>query len=535
MHRIIILCSVWLLPIVCGAQLLTSSNLPIIVINTNGQSIPDDPKIPATMGIINNTAGQRNNLTDNFNQYNGKIGIEVRGQSSQSFPMKSYSIELWNNANASIKRPLFGLPNESDWVLYAPYTDKTLMHNFLAYTLSRQLGHWASNCKFVELVLNDEYKGIYVFMERIKKDDGRVKIEKLSTTDVQLPTITGGYIFSVDKQADGWFSSYPSSNTGTAFTQFSYIYPKLSGINQPQKEYIKSYVDSFENALKAFNYQDKTNGWRKFADENSFIDFLLINEISRNVDGYRLSSYFHKDRNSKIIAGPVWDFDLAFRNANYCKGSDIEGWSWQFNTVCPGDFFQVPFWWQVLNTDSAFAANTLCRWKDLRKTTLSQTHIFGLIDSIVSLTSEARQRHFVQWPILGQYVWPNPLPIPTNYEEEINVLKNWLSARLIWIDNNLAFKGGCAIIPPYTIDDLIIQTFPNPIPNNAVINIQSSSLQSVGLQIFDMAGKLIYKQQVQLKIGSTSVPINTTTWPKGVYQYNFTTASGKKITKRLMK
>ncbi|MGL6266393.1 MAG: CotH kinase family protein, partial [Chitinophagaceae bacterium] len=132
----------------------SSSNLPIVIINTNGQTIPDEPKIMADMGMINNPNGARNTITDSMNEYKGKIGIEVRGESSQMFPMKSYSIELRKATGSSQDLPMLGMPKESDWVLYAPYTDKTLMRNFLAYTMSRELGHWSANCRFVEVVLN---------------------------------------------------------------------------------------------------------------------------------------------------------------------------------------------------------------------------------------------------------------------------------------------------------------------------------------------------------------------------------------------
>ena len=534
--RLLMLLFLLVAPVIfCKAQLLTSSNLPIVVINTNGQAILDDPKIKASMGIVNNANGQRNNVTDNFNEYNSFIGIELRGQSSQSFPMKSYGIELWNNASVAVKKPLLGMPNESDWVLYAPYTDKTLMHNFLAYTLSRKMGNWAARCRYVEVVLNNEYIGIYVLMEKIKKDDSRVNITKILNTDVQGTAVTGGYIFSIDKQANGWFSSYPTNVGGNNFTQFSYIYPKESNIVQAQKNYLKSYVDSFEKGLQAPNFQDKNLGWRKYANEQSFIDFLLINEVSRNVDGYRLSSYFNKDRNGKITAGPVWDFDLAFRNANYCNGSNIDGWSWQFNGVCPNDFFQVPFWWQKLNADTAFNANTLCRWKNLRSNVLSQQNIFNLIDSVATLTTEARQRHFAQWPILGQYVWPNPEPIATTYEGEINTIKTWVAARLVWMDNNLINTGGCATMPTIPADEVIIKTYPNPLLSNATIIIQSPIVQNIQMQVFDMAGKKIYQQQVALIIGNNSIALNTSNWAKGIYQLNCITDSGKKISKRLLK
>lgn len=314
----------------------TSSNLPVIVINTNGQTIVDEPKIMADMGIIFNSGNARNNISDPFNHYNGKIGIEIRGQSSQSFPMKSYSIELRDNAGNSQDKSLFGLPKESDWVLYAPYTDKTLMRNFLAYTMSREMGRWAANCRFVEIILNGDYIGIYVFMERIKRGSGRVNIAKMSDTDISGDAVTGGYIFSLDKEANAWFSTYAAPNsTNRVKPQFSYVYPKIENIVAAQKDYLKKYVDSFERALAGPQFEDPINGFRRFIDVPSFIDFSIINEISKNVDGYRLSSYFYKDRNSKnskIFAGPVWDYDLAFRNAYYCETPLTTGWLYNFNS-----------------------------------------------------------------------------------------------------------------------------------------------------------------------------------------------------------
>lgn len=128
MKRYVVCLLIFMSSIRLLARPVTSSDLPIIVINTNGQEILDDPKVMADMGIINIGAGIRNNVTDAFNEYSGKIGIEIRGQSSQQFPMKSYSIELWDNAGKSVNQSLFNLPSESDWVLYAPYNEKTLMH-----------------------------------------------------------------------------------------------------------------------------------------------------------------------------------------------------------------------------------------------------------------------------------------------------------------------------------------------------------------------------------------------------------------------
>lgn len=522
-----------------SAQTLSSSNLPLIIINTNGQTIPDEPKIPADMGIIYNGEGVRNNITDPFNHYNGKIGIEIRGQSSQMFPMKSYSIELRDNAGNSQDKSLFGLPKESDWVLYAPYNDKTLMHNFLAYTMVREMDRWAANCRYVEVVINGDYKGIYVFMEKIKRNSGRVNISKLNAVDITGDAVTGGYIFSIDKEADAWYSSYyPPYSTAGQNIHYSYVYPKITSIVPEQQNWLKSYVDSFENAFNSMQYQDKQNGWRRYADESSFIDYLIVNEVSRNVDAYRLSAFFYKDRSSKggkIIAGPVWDYDLAFRNANYCNGSDTTGWAFNFNKVCPQDFWQIPFWWYKLENDSAFQANLRCRWKQLRQTSLSDSRLNFLIDSVVNLTTEARQRHFQRWPVLGQYVWPNPQPIPSTYTEEISVLKDWITKRMNWIGSAIPNKGACYDYPASVKESVIINFYPNPVESQLSLNIKSRVKQQMHINVFDAMGRKVVAKAYSLNYGENLFQLAADSWAPGIYFLTYESANGEKGTRKLLK
>jgi hypothetical protein len=510
-----------------------SSNLPIVVINTHGQTIPDDPKIDADMGIINNASGARNNLTDPFNEFNSKIGIEIRGQSSQMFPMKSYSIELRDSNNDDMDAPLFGLPKESDWVMYAPYTDKTLMRNFLAYTMSNSLGHWAAHCRYVEVVLNGQYIGIYVFMEKIKRGGGRVSIAKLKEDDNSGDNVTGGYIFSIDKDADAWFSSYPPPNSTVKSIRFAYVYPKAEDITTQQAAYIKKDVDDFEGALASANFQDTAKGFRKYADENSFIDYFIVNEISRNVDAYRISSFFHKDRNSinpKIIAGPVWDYDIAFRNANYCVGSDTTGWAYQFNYVCKDDGHQVPFWWNRFMQDSLFKAHLYCRWTEVRSTVLSNQNINHWIDSIYNVVGEAEKRHFTQWPVLGKYIWPNPQPIPSTYAGEISTLKSWLAARLSWLDRNIEKAGPCAAIPAGSNGSFEIKVWPNPVNNPLNLHIISFKDQTVQLVIVNTIGQRVLQSSVPLLSGNNTTQINTGSWGRGVYIIKVFSNDGTKKT-----
>ena len=415
----------------------TSSNLPIIVINTNNVDIPDSPKIPAHMGIIYNGEGFRNYMTDPFNNYNNNIGIEIRGSSSQMFPQKSYGLETRDVNQVQQDTIVLGMPADNDWILYAPYDDKSCMRNTLTYDIANKTGHYAVRTKFCELIINGRYQGIYIWMEKIKRGADRVNISKLEVADSTGDNLTGGYIIKIDKSTgsggwDGWDSQYLTDAGNTI--HFLYDYPKSTDIIAQQQAYIASYLDSFETALKVPNWTDPVNGYRKYMDVNSFVDYFIANELSKNVDGLRLSTYLYKNKYShggKIVAGPVWDYNIAYGNVDYGDCTTSYGWAYQTVENATG---AVPFWWDRLMQDPVYKSTLKCRWAELRQTVLSTTAINHYIDSIVTIISEAQQRHFVQWPVLGVYTWPNPDPIPTSFAGEITALKTWIQSRIAWLD-----------------------------------------------------------------------------------------------------
>ena len=420
--------------------IFTTSNLPIVVINTNGQTIVDDPRIVCDMGIIDNGFGTINSINDPFNDYNGKISIEYRGSSSQTFPKKPYALEtqdsIGNNNNVS----LLGMPIENDWILYAPYSDKALMRNFLTFDLGRKMGHYAPRTVYCELVINGDYKGIYILMEKIKRDKDRVDIAKLDTDDLAGDSLTGGYIIKVDKYTGtggvDWLSDFPNISGGSLYIQ--YHYPEATALQPQQLNYIEQYVDSFEYALNGLNFADTSIGYAKYIDINSFIDFYIINEISKNIDGYRLSTYMHKDKQSKggkLTMGPFWDFNLAFGNADYCNGGITSGW--EVNGGCGGN---NPFWFERLLDDTIYENKLKCRWEYLREKSFHQDSLFNFIDSMALYLNDAQQRNFQQWPSLGTYVWPN-FYVGNTYQDELIFFKTWIGDRLVWIDNNLS--GNC--------------------------------------------------------------------------------------------
>jgi CotH kinase protein/Secretion system C-terminal sorting domain len=515
------------------------TDLPLLKIHTRGGVISNDPKITADFSVINNGSGRRNKSTDTPNEYNGKIGVEFRGQSSQGQPLRSYDIELRDATGLEVPTPLLGMPPESDWVLYAPYMDKTMMRNYLAYTLTREMGRWASRVRYVELILNDEYQGIYLLTEKIKRDSSRVNISRLLPTDNSGIELTGGYIFSLDKEPNGWFSSYPTPGAiNLTPRQFSYVYPKAADITPQQKNYIKQTVDDFERALNGPNFQDPSFGVRKHADLSSFIDFFIINEISRNVDGYRLSSYFHKNKNvtdGRIKAGPAWDFDLAFKNADYCDGSLISGWAYKFNFVCPGDGSGlIPFWWDRLMLDTAFVSSLRCRWLDLRKTVLSEQNINKLIDSADLVTTEARTRHFAKWNLSGNQWWRGINPI-RSYGEERDAMKAWIKQRTEWIDFNLQNKGACGDWPVDNNETIIIKAFPNPFQNSGNVSIQVKEAQGIRLMVIDINGRTMTQTFKNVFRGTNNVSLDASGWPAGIYQIILSTVTGEVYKYRMVK
>lgn len=410
--------------------------LPMISINTNNVSIPDEPKI----------AGELTLTVDNEVTFTGNIAIEIRGSSSQGFPKKGYGFETRDAQDMDMDVSFLGLPEEEDWVLHGPFSDKSLVRNVLIFDLSRDIGRYASRTRFVELNINGSYRGIYVLMEKLKRDKGRLDIAKLRPTENTGEDLTGGYIIKVDRSSTGDFTPQNSfvSQFGSELDEPSaniyYVYddPEPDEITEQQRTYISSYVTDFETALASENFTDPINGYAPYIDIDSFIDFIILNEITNNVDGYRLSTFMHKDKNGLLTMGPIWDFNLGFGNADYCSGNATNVWAFEFNERCPGDSLQVAFWWKRLMEDPAFVARFQTRWNELRGGILSEGSIFSKVDSYVDALDRTGSidRNFQTWNVLGTYVWPNSF-VGQTYNQEIDFLKSWISERLLWMDTTI--------------------------------------------------------------------------------------------------
>ncbi len=324
----------------CLFSQFEGSDIPLVVIEPNGGfPIPDEPKMKAYMKIIDHGIGGWNSPTDAGNKYSGPIGIEIRGAYSSTLPQKSYGFEARNPYGETISVPLLGMPEENDWILLANYNDKSFLRNALAGNIFRQMGYYAPRTVHCEVMVNGEYKGIYVLTEKIKRDPNRLDIAKLESHENSGDEVTGGYIFKTDYYGadDSWESNYAPATRPGKKVHFVYVYPKADEITEAQKSYIQGYVDSFEEVLHGPDFKDWVSGYRAFLDVNSFRDYFILSELTRNVDAYKKSRFLSKDKESKggrIHSGPPWDYDWAWKDIWDCHmftNTDGSGWAYQVN------------------------------------------------------------------------------------------------------------------------------------------------------------------------------------------------------------
>lgn len=433
------------------AQTFTDSNLPIIVITTDidpATSLPyeivDSPRVLGTMKVIKHPDGTRNYLTDSntpaYLNYSGRLNIEIRGSSSQSVEKKGYGLTTLLADNVSNNNvSLLGMPSEHDWIFNGLAFDPSLIRDYLAYNTARQMGDYASRTQYFELVVNGDYRGLYILQEKIKADSNRVNILKIGTTDISGENLTGGYITKADKTTGNdpvaW-TTYPYAGNNV---DYIHDWPSPESVTAEQDAYIHNQFDLFQAAIIA-NNGSLASGYPSLIDVPTFVDFMLSNELAANVDGYQLSTYFHKDRNGKLRAGPIWDFNLTLGNDLFQYGFDRSKVdTWQFSN---GDNEGSKFWTNLF-TNYIFKCYLSHRFHDLTQTgqPMNVAVLNTFIDATVDLISEAAARENERWNTVPD------LPL------EIATLKAFLSNRIAWMTSHLGGYSACSnvAVPPLVI------------------------------------------------------------------------------------
>lgn len=513
-----------------GKIVLQNSELPIVMIHTEGQNIGYDTKINASMVIKYNGEGAVTDINDGNDVYNGPVGIEIRGASSAGYPQSPYSFETRDEAGQNKNVSILGMPEENDWTLISNFNDRSLVRNSLPLKLFEEMNNYSVRSSLCEVLINGRYKGIYLLTEKIKRDQNRVNVSKLTTEDVSGDDLTGGYILQQNLRAENnsFQSNFSPLDFPGADVHFLYEYPAADIINPAQKTYIASYVDSLERALYSPQFADPKKGYRNFLDVKSFIDYLLINELARNADGFKKSIFYNKDKFSKgnkLKAGPVWDFDWAWKNLDICdlyNKSDGSGWA-HHNNECPTDNYSSAWYLRMLQ-DSTFSQELKCAYLAYRKTILDTSHIFTYIDSVSHVVRNANMRHFDRWRVLGK---SGPAPeigtVANTYTAELDTLKSWIRTRLIWMDKNM--PGKCNLISsayenPNT--ESRVKCYPNPSNGRVRFEGITQNDGNLRIEIYDVAGRNIKT----LKILQNDTSLEYTLPISGVYYYTLKGKAG---------
>ncbi|KAA0993252.1 CotH kinase family protein [Dyadobacter aurulentus] len=434
-----------------------SSNLPIVVINSDFE-IVDEPKVGAGMKIIYNGPGQINNYSDITNpaslNYDGRIAIEIRGSSSQASPKKSYGFETRQSDNVNNRNvSLLGMPSENDWILNGLIFDPSLMHDYLAYAMFRNAGHYASRTVYCEVFVNSEYRGIYMLQEKIKVDGNRVDLVDLEITDNATPNITGGYIIKADKTTGGdpvaFVMNGNNLNGYNETIDFIHDTPEPGVITGQQGAYIESVFRDLESKTDA-NNASVTDGFPSIVDIPTFLDYMLVSEIGSSIDAYKYSTFFHKDRNGKLRVGPVWDFNYGFG----IVGGEIDARSrvtdWQFENGSN----EGPRFFRQMFYNPEYRCYLSKRWNTLTQAgmPLNINVLHNEIESVKSIITAAAARDEARWHTIG------------NFDNRIIYLKQFIQDRSTWMTNNLGPFAGCAnpSMPQLVINEIMYNSPAGP-------------------------------------------------------------------------
>src|SRR6266542_842677 len=447
---------------------LASSAIPVLVMRTDGQAVVDRARVRARIDAFSQ---HRTSEADEVRiEYSGRAELSIRGNTSYYFQKKSYRLELQNESANDTKAPLLGMPPDSDWVLYASVTDRTFARNLLAHELWRRMGRYAVRCRYVELfvitngwptatseeirkqiprvldvlpithasaagltfsnmqnttasILAESYMGFYVLMEKIKRGKERVNIAKLRRGDSREPEISGGYIIKKDDQGRNERGLLTGQEVGLRFED-----PKESKLTAEQKGWMANYLGDCEKALFGRNFRDADNGYGKYIDVDSFVDFHWLVEVSQNADGFWFSQYMHKDRGGKLTMGPVWDWDNAFGNPFFSESRRTNGW--RFESAQDPDYT----WYRRLFEDPDFLQRYVDRWSELRTNILATSNVLAVVDGIVSQLKGAQRRNTARWELEGRHASLRAR-VGVSLEDEVKLLKDWITGRLSWIDS----------------------------------------------------------------------------------------------------
>lgn len=378
------------------------TGLPVMWVETENRApiVSKDEYLKAHMRLVEDIVTRAPGET-----IEADLEIKGRGNSTWGYEKKPYRLKF------SKKISLLGESEDKSWVLLANYLDKSFLRNRLAFYLGSISNlDYTPSTHFVELMLNGRYNGTYELTEKIKVSENRVNVGK------------DGFLVEIDalasKEPDAVYFTTEHIDQPVNIKEPEVV------VDDENYTYIKDFVCKAEKALYSDNFTDPENGWQKYLDMDSFVEWYLINEISRNNDAWRWSSTFlHLKRGGKLMMGPIWDFDRSFGNAEEFDNHNTEGF-WLNDMGWYGRLFLDPVFVAKVKERFAFYFNHKVELLQLINTEAQYLHY-----SMIENNSK--------WNTLYNYISPNQ-NIWGNYSNEVQDLKIWINDRLEWLNASLA-------------------------------------------------------------------------------------------------
>lgn len=422
-----------------------ATHLPIISIDTGGQKIPGGPmydadghriadannilvpepaedgsdRIRATLASYN-SQDHANRLSDNP-ELTSECLIRIRGNSSRSFDKHNFHVTLINNDGTDNNQPLLGMDESETWVLHGPAVDKTLMRNYIAYnTAGQYMSEYVPNVRFLELYINNEYQGVYLAVQTIKMEEGRVEINESDENQAET-----SYIVALDEAvASNTTISDFLLYTRRSINYLDIVYPTEANLTEAQRQYIEQDVSDWEKALYSYDYDTAQYGYWTTLDVQSFVDLYILNEFVINDDFGAYSTYLYKDIRGLVTLGPIWDYDNTFNNYH--------------DETPPDEFYLVERpWYYMLFKDEEFCELVIDRYRNLRQGVLSDESLLTMIDEVKEYLGPAIQREANRW---GAIESPEDTALkpdsrnPKNHDEAIASMKSFITQRGAWLD-----------------------------------------------------------------------------------------------------
>ncbi|WP_454193275.1 CotH kinase family protein [Paenibacillus sp. Marseille-Q7038] len=419
-------------------------HLPVVIIDANGQhieSVSDSSTNQRTLPYEADFSlyevhsdGTTDVDEESKPAIKEKVQIDVRGHSSRNNPKKPFSLQFIDDTGGEKDVSLLNMSTDHEWVLHGISADPSLIRSYVAYQVSGEIMSFAPDTQFVELYILDDqtsevdevsYRGVYILMEKITRSSERVAITKADEryTDTS-------FIIERNKNKDGEPVFDRISNkvldqmviaedTMKESSALTYVYPGKTRITDNQKEIIDNYIRDFEAALYSQNFTDKKDGYRKYIDVKSFVDYAIINDFFNHVDGGEDNAYFYRDIGGRLNAGPVWDFDQILGLPEDSSDSSVEGFK-MVNTT----------WFDQLFKDPFFVDTYIKRYQCLRKNVLSEDYLYELIDDAVEELGVAVARNNAKWNVATSHAEDD--------QDEIEQIKDYIAKRADWMDQNTA-------------------------------------------------------------------------------------------------